>query len=375
MNRALDFSKAALQYTLGMAVLPRRVPKHPMSHPASALSLATLLAVSVIAPARADSKIPNDSTPPQVIVSARRFDRRTLEKVIIPQFLQTHGARSPVIAQVGRWHEPVCARVIGLRPRFGELVAHRVEEVARRVGAPTGTTGEKCVPNVEIVFTDEPQKLIDHIATQYRWLLGYYEETHLKQVSTIDRPIQAWYVTGTKSMNGYQAPVLGLSGAGLGGGQVDPTASTVSPFNDGTQIDEPDGGRRGFGVTGTAGSHLNRGLSSEFLHALIIVDARAVSKYPLGAISDYVAVLALTRIKSLDTCSELSSIIDLLSRRCGAEATARSITTADLAFLKALYGADLEANLNVERGDMRNRMMAIIERDERPPPPPAARSR
>lgn len=338
-----------------------------MSHLASALSLATLLALSAIVPAEADSKIPNDTSPAtspaQVIVRARRFDRRTLENVIIPKFLQTHGARSPVIAQVGRWHDPVCAQVTGLRARFGELVARRVEDVARSVGAPTVGTGKKCVPNVEIAFTDEPQKLIDHIATQYRWLLGYYEETHLKQVSTIDRPIQAWYVTGTKSMNGYQPPVLGL-----GGPPPDPTASNVSPFNDGIQIDEPDGGTRGFGVTGTAGSHLNRGLSSEFLHALIIVDSRSVSKYPLGAISDYVAMLALTRIKSLDTCSELPSIIDLLSRRCGTEATARSITTPDLAFLKALYGADLESNLNVEQGDMRNRMMAIIERDERPPP-------
>jgi hypothetical protein len=34
--------------------------------------------------------------------------------------------------------------------------------------------------------------------------------------------------------------------------------------------------------------------------------------------------------------------------------------SADIAYLKALYGADLDMNLTVEQGDMRRRMLQVI---------------
>jgi hypothetical protein len=77
-------------------------------------------------------------------------------------------------------------------------------------------------------------------------------------------------------------------------------------------------------------------------------------------VSDYIAVLTLTKISSLDTCSELPSIIDLLSSTCGSRTKPDSITAADIAFLKALYSSDIEHNLSVELGDMHDRMLTAI---------------
>jgi hypothetical protein len=80
----------------------------------------------------------------------------------------------------------------------------------------------------------------------------------------------------------------------------------------------------------------------------------------LRSISDYIAMLALTRMGSLDACSELPSIIDLLSSGCDARDKPQALTDADTAYLKALYSSDLEMNLNIEQVDMRDRMVMSI---------------
>jgi hypothetical protein len=64
------------------------------------------------------------------------------------------------------------------------------------------------------------------------------------------------------------------------------------------------------------------------------------------------------RSASLDTCSELPSILNLFAEDCAAPPAA--ITASDTAYLKALYGADLDQNLNIEQGDMRERMLHVI---------------
>jgi hypothetical protein len=84
-----------------------------------------------------------------------------------------------------------------------------------------------------------------------------------------------------------------------------------------------------------------------------------VSQYSLAAIADYIAMLALTHA-SLGGCSELPSIIDLLSADCGARPLPQSITAADASYLKALYSSNLEMKVSLERGEIHDRMLRDI---------------
>jgi hypothetical protein len=70
---------------------------------------------------------------------------------------------------------------------------------------------------------------------------------------------------------------------------------------------------------------------------VLIVDVRKIESAPIGAIADYLAVLALSVIQSPDHCDPLPSILDLMSSSCGAREKPTAITAGDLAFLKALY--------------------------------------
>ncbi len=314
----------------------------------AAVALSTLLATALAAAAQSTApSSPPDSHPLQEVqVTTSKLDRQTLKRVVI-QFVKLHAAASPVIHQLGRWRLDVCPRVTGLNTAASEFVSSRVQEVARSVGAPTPHMGKKCRANVEIVFSSEPQQLLNHIANSYPWLLG---SSRSAGDTVFHHAIQAWYLTGTR------ADHLDFAQLQLEYQLVVGAAINVLPL--GVNVDPAYG--QGFAPVGLAGSYFTKGLTSEILEVLVIVDSGKVAGDSLRSISDYIAMLALTRMSSLDGCSELPSIIDLLSSGCVERAKPEALTETDTAYLKALYSSDLEMSLNIEQADMRDRMVTFI---------------
>jgi hypothetical protein len=326
-----------------------------------ALACAITTYACVAAAAAQPPESQSDSQHPlqEVTVTAARVqDHRTLERAI-NSFVASHSAPSYRINQIGRWHEPVCPVVTGLEAG-GDFITQEILEVARDVGAPTGAVGKKCAVTVEIVFTPEPQALLNRMAKEYRPLLGFFPVSQHTQMTTFSRPIQAWYETGTRSMEIQFAqipdpravpPPLSIEAMPSTGGET--------PLLPGAQIDS-DETAGGFQPSGVAGSRLTgRRVRSEFIHVLIIVDSGQVVRYPLVSVADYLAMLSLSRMAQLDQCAPLPSITDLLASGCAAPA-ANSLTAADRAYLKALYSADLEQSVNMERAEVRGQMMRQI---------------
>ncbi|HEV2700222.1 MAG TPA: hypothetical protein VGV09_01225 [Steroidobacteraceae bacterium] len=313
-----------------------------------ALSLCTTTFVcAAVAPAPNPS--PADSSPPlQEVTVVGRMDTPKLNHEI-QQFVKSHAKPGAHIGQVGRWRENVCPTVSGLQGPVDDLVSHRITDVARAVGAPTRAAGKTCDVNVEVVFTPSPQGLVDRIAKVYRPMLGYFPTAERQQALTFSRPVQAWYVTGTRSLD-YQPPIDSAAAASPSAGNF--AGAVTDMYAPGLHLDSYDSAdsKAGFAPSGIAGSRISKGLRSEFVHVLVIVDSKAVAKLPVQSISDYIAMLALTRLASADVCSELPSIVNLLATGCSAAPT--TITSADIAYLKGLYGANLEQNLNVEQADM-----------------------
>jgi hypothetical protein len=305
------------------------------------------------------------STSKEVTITAPRvFDPKTLNDVIVPRFVEAHAALSPVIDQIGRWHDPVCPSTSGLQPAYNEFVSRRMLEIAKSVAAPVKADA-KCTVNVEVVFTPAPQELLDHLAKDYPHVLGYYKASQFKQVIRVTRPVQAWYRTVTRAMSGSTLPIISANvyGPALDApNKIDNPALLEAPATiNNAQVDSERGSGTGsVAPGGNAQGRLGSDLRSEFLHVLVVVDARAVAGHSLRAISDYVAVLALTRLDTLDTCSELPSIVDLFSSACGSRAKPDSISPADIAFLRALYASDLVQKLSLERAQMRSEMTAAL---------------
>ncbi|HEY4340883.1 MAG TPA: hypothetical protein VGM97_13140 [Steroidobacteraceae bacterium] len=285
------------------------------------------------------STVPSAATQhEEVVVSASKLiDKKTLERIVLPRFVKSHGTPSERIGQIGRWYTAVCPETVGLQPAFNEYISKRVIEVARSVGAPTKRAG-KCAGDIKIIFSPHPQAQLDYIASKFKVYLGYSQRP--SELAKISHSIQAWYVTGTRSSVDLKAPAK--------------CADCVPPGANGLAVDSDNW------VMGQAGSYLGNDLRSEFIQVTVIADADALVQFPAREVADYIAMLVLTRT-ALDGCNPLPSIIDVLSRDCGERSKPQGITEADTSYLKALYSSNLEMKVNLEQGEMRDQMLKTIE--------------
>jgi hypothetical protein len=214
-------------------------------------------------------------------------------------FVASHAQTTQKIGQLARWHIRICPTVKGIGPEFGDFITSRIRTVAKEADAPFA---EGCQSNTEIIFTREPQAVMDWVARNEPALLGYHFIGARRASAKVERPIQAWYVTATSN---------------------DTETALDSPYT--------------HTPAGAAGSRLSHGLRSDIVHVLILVDMRVIEGHPIGPVADYLAMLALAQTDDPDACGDFASILDYLSADCRQEARPEALTASDAAFLRGLY--------------------------------------
>ena len=285
----------------------------------------------------ADSSREHEPEIPSITVTGhRQIDPDTLEHTILPKFVQSHSSLSERTHQIGRWPDEVCPDTFGLQSDFEEYVSRRIQRIAEGVGAPGRSGLFQCTVNVQIVFTSKAKEQLAHVAESRPDLLGYAQLAFRRQ-ATMSHAIQAWYLTTT-----HVDQMRGIDTGGSGETQAEET----------------------FGVIIGIASRL-ADVRSDIRHVLVIVDTTKLQGYTQRTIADYIAMLVLTR-SDQDGCSDLPSILDLLSNGCGQRDKPESITDADIAYLRALYSSQLSTKVNLERDEVRDRMLKILNNSTDP---------
>jgi hypothetical protein len=226
---------------------------------------------------------------------------------------------------------------MGLAPQVDAWVSRWIVARAARVGAAIPKRGG-CRPNIEIVFTSDPQGVLDFVAKKRDAYLGYHYVAQTKAFSTVTRPVEARYLTATRSVAGGES-------FDIAGGSS-PSASSF--VGDGS-LDIAGGSS----PSGCAGSSFTRCISSHFVNVLIVVDGKALNGRKVAPVADYIAMLALSQARSLEGCGALPSILDLLSSKCGDQSAPDAWTGGDTAYLRGLYSANLEDVMWLEKGHHR----------------------
>lgn len=288
------------------------------------MRLGPLIASLLVSPV-ASSQIP-PSPPPDLaeitVIAPRPPTPSEVAGDNVKIFINSHSQpKTSGTGTLSRWKEAVCVKTEGLPAAFGDYISARVHAIAAAVKTPQEKR-QPCRPNVYVIFTNEPQRAIDMAVDQNPEILGYHWSTQLKKLKTIDHPIQAWHVTG-------------LQAAGASGVQLD---SVWAPP-----------------LYVTWAGRISTGVQSFMLFTLVIVDGRKVLGYPLGAITDYIAMLILSQVRLSEGCGELPSILDLMASRCTREKS-QSITAADLAFLRALNTVGQEVDYFMQKTDIEAKM-------------------
>jgi hypothetical protein len=269
----------------------------------------------------------------------------------VTKFVDAMTMPTRAAGKVARWKDGVCPIAVGVRQEIGVFLIRRIMEVAAQVGAPVNNN-VPCPPNIEIIFTATPQALLDNIRIMHPVLLGPYDNSaQAERLATMNSAVQALYGTATVDLRGRVVPDAGRKGgvtitmamppAGHGGPVGGPPDMVVMNIPDAV-------------ATNVTGSRLGDGVSSAITNVVIVADTGKLIDRGVIALGDYMAMLALAQIKPPESCQPLPTILNLMTPGCAQRPTA--LTSADLAFLRALYKATATATFAGQQREMQYQM-------------------
>ncbi len=274
----------------------------------------------------------------------------------IGKFVEGLTVPTRVAGKMARWKDGICPIVAGLPPESAKVLAKKVRDLAAQVGAPVNPK-DPCPGNIEIIFTAQPQALLDNIRIMHPVLLGPYDNSaQADKLATSTRAIQSWYSTATLDMRGN--PVV--DGAKNGGVHLSiaiPPAGFGGPPGppDIMEMYMPDAA-----VTNVTGNRLGDGVSSALNNVMVIADTSKLIGRDIGSISDYIAVLALAQIQPPDGCQALPSIMNMLAPDCHGD----GLTSADIAYLRGLYKITATTTFAGQRREIQYQMNQALKAKE-----------
>ena len=267
-------------------------------------------------------------------------------------FVQRFTVASPITGKTARWDEGICPITVGLGKKYAAYVTSHLRMVAKEAGAPVNMAAD-CKPNIEIVFTTTPQKLADGIRKQHPFYLGHARnDADRDRLATVSHPIQAWYTTAMRDLRGnllWDSPRM--AGDGMEIKIPLPCSPGCGYMNLSSAI----------GATTVTGGRIKDGMRSILYHVIIVAEPAKLGEHEVGTLADYIALLALAQVGSLDACQPLGSIINLLARGC-ANAPA-GLTASDRGSLRGLYSMSADGNLRMQQDGIAQTMLTAQGED------------
>ncbi|HEY1877408.1 MAG TPA: hypothetical protein VGG66_08045 [Rhizomicrobium sp.] len=324
------------------------------------MRIATLTAAAVIAllPLAATAQQPAPSKPafalpPEsiTVTSAKPSDES------IRNFVETRAAPTRFLGKMARWRREACPFTIGLGDKYAKYVTQRIRDVAAAVGAPVAAPG--CRPNIQVVFTTDPQGFMDAVRKSGPVFLGYHDnDSQAEELAKVAHPIQAWYTTESLDFDGVPQVDRGQCRS--------TTTINTLPVKIGGDAGNPEGfvqlNLPCATVMHASGFRVNNGHDSAFYNVLIVAEPAKLFDYEVGSLADYIAMLALSQPASLDSCLELPSISNLLVKGC--TTASAKITDGDLAYLYGLYRVPSGYALSTQQDEMRFEMKKTLVTDK-----------
>ena len=317
----------------------------PLNSKSGRYLISTLLIFGLVSARAQDATMPPTKSSESVTITGIKPSQAAIRK-----FLEGMTVPTRVTGKLARWKDGVCPLVLGVRPEVEAVLVKKIREVAAEVGAPVNASNG-CPNNIEVIFTAEPQALLDNVRIMHPNLLGYFDNSaQAEKLATMRLPIQSWYITATVDFHGQEV----VDGARKGGVRITmaiPQAGTGGPPTapDMVTLNLPDAT-----VANAASGRLGDGVSSAISNVMIVADTSKLLNSDIYAVADYIAMLALSQTQPPDSCQDLPTILNLLVKDCGRAAGA--LTVADMAYLRALYKITMTAHAPGQRDEMMYQM-------------------
>ena len=242
----------------------------------------------------------------EIVIEGRREDA-------VRAFVRSLDRSGPT-EQLGRWKQTVCPAVAGIAPSEAAWMEERIVAVASAVDLKRQA---RCMPNLIVIVTDEPEATAHRIAKIFPRDDG---QLAIRKFERSDAPVRWLTVT--------------------------------DPCGDGCSL---------------ANSRIEQSTRPTFSGLLILVDGRRVGGFSLLELADYVALVGLSN-PAQGHRHPASSILSMFDRpRDGGR---YAITAEDEAFLIALYHSNMGNRSASQQSAIANEMKRRLAK---PPEEPERR--
>ena len=295
--------------------------------------------------------------PESVTITATKPSDETIRS-----FVEARAQPTYVLGRMARWNKRICPVTMGLGEKYAKYVTQRIRDIATAVGAPVDGD-PSCRPNIEVMFTLNPQILMNNVRKNQPLLLGYHHnEREADQLAKINHSIQAWYATVTQDLKGMTQVDTGTCGSGITSLNTMTVEAATMPGQGMTPPGSYELSLPCAIVVRSTGSRARDGLDSGFFNIVIVADPPRLFDYEVGSLADYIAMMALSQPASLDTCQDLPSISNLLAKGCAS--VPGWITDGDLAYLKGLYRVPSGYAMSAQRNELQYQMKKTLVTDK-----------
>jgi len=197
---------------------------------------------------------------------------------------------------ISRRLQVLCPIVAGAGKDVDRYVRSRLREVASEVGLQFAS--ETCYPNLMILFSREPKAMLDQARRRGKIRYDRIAMPRIDRFKANSSPVR--WVSYTDDVPAY--------------GALSDSNSSVQSMR------APD-------------SRIVQTSASRLYYSLVVVDARQTDGVEIGALADYVSMIALADIRPDVTQVDQASILNLFAEPGGP----KRMTASDRAYLRALY--------------------------------------
>ena len=245
-----------------------------------------------------------------------------------------------------RWNDRICVRVINMDAEHAAFLKDRIETVAAAIGL-SPQTSPTCQPTISIYASDDPDALaaalVEAAPRNFRPARNHVSlgDEALDVFRTTDAPVRWWQVS---------LPLM-----------VD-TGQLAMPLGATEDRKQDPLGRQ---VTVRNGSRLRGNVRDDLMGVTIIIDTPRVGGLPFGALSDYVAFVALAPADPRVPTAGFNTVLNLF-----ADPAVTGLSLMDQDYLYALYTASrAPASAGLQAAEIAGRMATERRRRGEAAPP------
>lgn len=225
--------------------------------------------------------------------------------------------------QVGRFEDPLCPATIGLPDNLKDEVLKRLKLVATVARIPIDTG--KCRANLVIIVVDDKKALIEGMRRKKESYLYGIGNDRISELANSTVPVAAWQITDVIGADGMP---LRTDGDGF------PRLFTTIPP-----------------------SRVVQTTRKRIIGAVVVIEQRGLVNVTTRQVADYALVRLLAPMEAKERTPPVSSVLSLFNLGVRPEDAPQSLTWWDLAFLKALSDTRGDVVADVQRHEIRDRML------------------